>query len=221
MVGRPLPTTMFSASLGTTCWTGRSSSRPALGLAGAVGCGRAPTRGPAPPRRADDADEEVTGRRGESLGRHVDGGLRIDPVVAAIVLGEAKDVARFRDRDHFAAYNGTAMVGVSSKNGKVHRLSRRGTGGLTTHGLLGADASRNGAELFIASRAPPLVRPGPCKFTVSSRLPGAAPSGVIAVHLIGSAPSTLKDSSNCGLTTCPQFCNQGRSCAQCGEPTQA
>jgi transposase len=32
----------------------------------------------------------------------------VGPVVAAIVLGEAEDVARFRDRDHFAAYHGTA-----------------------------------------------------------------------------------------------------------------
>jgi transposase len=48
------------------------------------------------------------------------------PVVAAVVLGEAEDVARFRDRDHFAAYNGTAPVEVSSGRRKVHRLSRRG-----------------------------------------------------------------------------------------------
>jgi transposase len=32
----------------------------------------------------------------------------VGPVIAAIVLGEAEDVARFRDRDRFAAYNGTA-----------------------------------------------------------------------------------------------------------------
>jgi len=50
----------------------------------------------------------------------------VGPVVAAVVLGEAEDVARFRDRDHFAAYNGTAPVEVSSGRRKVHRLSRRG-----------------------------------------------------------------------------------------------
>ncbi len=50
----------------------------------------------------------------------------VGPVVAATVLGEAGDVARFRDRDHFAAYNGTAPVEVSSGRRKVHRLSRRG-----------------------------------------------------------------------------------------------
>ena len=32
----------------------------------------------------------------------------VGPVIAAIVLGEAWDVSRFRDHDHFAAYNGTA-----------------------------------------------------------------------------------------------------------------
>jgi transposase len=50
----------------------------------------------------------------------------VGPVIAAIVLGEAEDVSRFRDRDRFAAYNGTAPVEVSSGNRKVHRLSRRG-----------------------------------------------------------------------------------------------
>ena len=50
----------------------------------------------------------------------------LGPVVAATVLGEAEDVARFRDRDRFAAYNGTAPVEVSSGRRKVYRLSRRG-----------------------------------------------------------------------------------------------
>jgi hypothetical protein len=42
------------------------------------------------------------------------------------VLGEAEDVARFRDRDRFAACNGTAPIEVSSGRRKVYRLSRRG-----------------------------------------------------------------------------------------------
>jgi transposase len=50
----------------------------------------------------------------------------VGPVIAGIVLGEVEDVSRFRDRDRFAAYNGTAPVEVSSGNRKVHRLSRRG-----------------------------------------------------------------------------------------------
>ena len=50
----------------------------------------------------------------------------VGPVIAGMVLGEVEDVSRFRDRDHFASYNGTAPVEVSSGNRKVHRLSRRG-----------------------------------------------------------------------------------------------
>jgi transposase len=50
----------------------------------------------------------------------------VGPVIAAVVLGEVEDASRFQDRDHFAAYNGTAPVEVSSGKRKVHRLSRRG-----------------------------------------------------------------------------------------------
>jgi transposase len=50
----------------------------------------------------------------------------VGPIVAAIVIGYAGDVARFATRDRFAAYNGTAPIEVSSGNRKVHRLSRRG-----------------------------------------------------------------------------------------------
>jgi transposase len=47
----------------------------------------------------------------------------VGPVVAAIVLAEAGDISRFPSRDHFAAYNGTAPVEVSSGPRKVFRLS--------------------------------------------------------------------------------------------------
>jgi transposase len=50
----------------------------------------------------------------------------VGPVVAGTVIGDVGDVARFPSRDHFAAYNGTAPVEVSSGNRKVHRLSLRG-----------------------------------------------------------------------------------------------
>jgi len=50
----------------------------------------------------------------------------VGPVIAAIAIGEVQDVSRFRDRDHFAAYNGTAPIEVSSGKRKVHRLSLRG-----------------------------------------------------------------------------------------------
>jgi transposase len=50
----------------------------------------------------------------------------VGPVIAAITLAEVQDVSRFSSRDHFAAYNGTAPIEVSSGRRKVHRLSRRG-----------------------------------------------------------------------------------------------
>src|SRR6266516_6156747 len=48
------------------------------------------------------------------------------PIVAATVIGEVRDVSRFASRDHFAAYNGTAPIEVSSGRRKIYRLSRRG-----------------------------------------------------------------------------------------------
>jgi len=48
------------------------------------------------------------------------------PIVAATVIGEVRDVSRFASQDHFAAYNGTAPVEVSSGRRKIYRLSRRG-----------------------------------------------------------------------------------------------
>jgi transposase len=50
----------------------------------------------------------------------------VGPVVAATVIGAVRDVSRFPDRDHFAAYNGTAPIEVSSGPRKIYRLSRRG-----------------------------------------------------------------------------------------------
>src|SRR5262249_44046718 len=48
------------------------------------------------------------------------------PHVAAAGIGAVRHVSRFPNRDHFAAYNGTAPIEVSSGGRKVHRLSRRG-----------------------------------------------------------------------------------------------
>jgi transposase len=50
----------------------------------------------------------------------------IGPYVAATVKGEVGDVSKFASRHHFAAYNGTAPIEVSSGPHKIHRLSRRG-----------------------------------------------------------------------------------------------
>jgi transposase len=50
----------------------------------------------------------------------------VGPVVAGTVIGDVRSILRFASRDHFAAYNGTAPVEVSSGDRKIHRLSLRG-----------------------------------------------------------------------------------------------
>ncbi len=50
----------------------------------------------------------------------------VGPAVAAAVLGDVRDITRFPTSDHFAAYNGTAPVEVSSGGRVVYRLSLRG-----------------------------------------------------------------------------------------------
>jgi transposase len=50
----------------------------------------------------------------------------VGPYVAGTVIGYVGGVRRFSDRDHFAAYNGTAPIEVSSGSHKIFRLSRRG-----------------------------------------------------------------------------------------------
>ena len=50
----------------------------------------------------------------------------VGPVIAAAVIGDVRDVSRFPNRDHFAAYDGTAPIEVSSGPRKICRLSRRG-----------------------------------------------------------------------------------------------
>jgi transposase len=59
-------------------------------------------------------------------GTSLTGLFGVGPVIAATVIGEVRDVSRFKDRERFAAYNGTAPIEVSSGGRKVHRLSRRG-----------------------------------------------------------------------------------------------
>jgi transposase len=59
-------------------------------------------------------------------GTSLTGLFGVGPIVAATVIGEVRDVFRFKNRDRFAACNGTAPIEVSSGGRKVHRLSRRG-----------------------------------------------------------------------------------------------
>jgi transposase len=61
-----------------------------------------------------------------AAGTSLTGVFGVGPVIAATVIGDVRDVSRFPNRDHFAAWNGTAPVEVSSGKRKVYRLSRRG-----------------------------------------------------------------------------------------------
>ena len=47
-------------------------------------------------------------------------------MIAAIVLGQVRDIGRFRTRAQFANYNGTAPIEASSANTNRHRLNMRG-----------------------------------------------------------------------------------------------
>jgi transposase len=50
----------------------------------------------------------------------------VGPVVAAMVIGHARSIDRFADRDHFAAYAGTAPIEFESGGRSIRRLSLRG-----------------------------------------------------------------------------------------------
>jgi transposase len=61
-----------------------------------------------------------------AAGTSLTGLFGVGPVIAAAVIGDVRTVSRFPGRGHFAAYNGTAPIEVSSGSRKVYRLSRRG-----------------------------------------------------------------------------------------------
>jgi transposase len=50
----------------------------------------------------------------------------VGPVVAAMVIGHARTIDRFANRDHFAAYAGTAPIELESGGRSIRRLSLRG-----------------------------------------------------------------------------------------------
>ena len=50
----------------------------------------------------------------------------VGPVIAAMLIGYSGDIRRFPTAGHYAAYNGTAPIELSSGGRTVHRLSRRG-----------------------------------------------------------------------------------------------
>ena len=53
----------------------------------------------------------------------------VGPVVAARVLSDVGDVARFANRNRFASWTGTAPIEASSGEVVRHRLSGPGSGG--------------------------------------------------------------------------------------------
>jgi transposase len=50
----------------------------------------------------------------------------VGPIIACMAIGHSRDIRRFANRDHYAAYNGTAPIEFSSGGRVVHRLSQRG-----------------------------------------------------------------------------------------------
>jgi len=61
-----------------------------------------------------------------AAGTSLTGLFGVGPVITAAVIGDVRAVSRFPSRNHFAAYNGTAPIEVSSGARKIYRLSRRG-----------------------------------------------------------------------------------------------
>jgi transposase len=61
-----------------------------------------------------------------AAGTSLTGLFGVGPVITAAVIGDVRHASRFPSRNHFAAYNGTAPIEVSSGGRKIHRLSRRG-----------------------------------------------------------------------------------------------
>src|SRR5262250_1700628 len=80
--------------------------------------------------RGVDAQIRETRKKAATAVRAAGTGLTglfgVGPVIAAAVIGDVRHVSRFPNRDHFAAYNGTAPIEVASGGRKIHRLSRRG-----------------------------------------------------------------------------------------------
>jgi transposase len=76
-------------------------------------------------RRIARSERELAELVAETQSRLMDH-YGVGPVVAAIILGEVGNIARFADRHAFASYNGTAPIEVSSGEITRHRLSRAG-----------------------------------------------------------------------------------------------
>lgn len=62
----------------------------------------------------------------DATGTHLTDLYGIGPLIAGRILAEVETVDRFPSRHHFASYNGTAPIDVSSGEQVRHRLSRAG-----------------------------------------------------------------------------------------------
>lgn len=80
-------------------------------------------------RRVDRQLADIDARIAEAVtasGTSLTEIVGVGPVLAAVIIGHAGDMARFPTRGHFASYAGTAPIEASSADRRVHRLSRRG-----------------------------------------------------------------------------------------------
>ena len=78
------------------------------------------------PRHADARFETALADAVAASGTTLTDIFGIGPIVAAMIIGHTRNVARFASRDHFAAYCGTAPIEFASGGRSVHRLSLRG-----------------------------------------------------------------------------------------------
>jgi len=59
-------------------------------------------------------------------GTSLTGIVGVGPIGAATIIGYTKDITRFPTKGHYATYNATAPIEVSSAGNKKHRLNLRG-----------------------------------------------------------------------------------------------
>jgi transposase len=102
-------------------------------------------------QRIDQQRQEArrrTARAVAASGTSITGIYGVGPIVAGTVLGYVRDPRRFRTRQRFASYNGTAPIEVSSGDRVIYRRSRRGNRQLNhaIHMAAVTQISRPGSE---------------------------------------------------------------------------
>jgi transposase len=107
----------------------------------------------------------------------------VGPVVAAMLIGYTGDVARFRNRDHFAAYTGAAPIEVSSAGGSLIGF-RGGATASSTMPFTSPRSPRSASGIHRAARSS------------SARSPRARPRRKPCVRSSGASPMPSTDSSS-------------------------